>query len=320
MDTVMTTARIYAHKKRREEWGYAILAYERDDKRSYLFQDGKLRAFTKDYCHLLVPAAPDDSMHIARNLKAMLRSTLAAKESTGSSAKEPPKLDLAKLHEIFVTVFPGGLRGEEYASNVRGAAAERRLKRHRDAAVAEAVEAFPKKMLTAAIKNGSHDEVRDLLVSVLSSTDLVTKKQIAPLEKLAAEDLPSLTTSLEQVLYGTGPFEARFERLVHVLERSGETVTWELATAPAALVLSDRHVYVKGTAMKQFAQRLVPTMGWTTTPSGFVYGRLLGMAEELAFWLSENEDAARDFFDVSMLIDTVMKPGNRAELDKKPKD
>lgn len=306
--TTLTMTRLFEHEKRKDEWGYAILAYERDDTRSYLFQDGKLRRFKKSHCHLLVPASPDDGVHISRNLKAMLRSTMASKASAAAAPGAQRRMPPSRAYDAFLQVHPDGLKSADYARDVRGVDAKRRLKRHRDAAVAEATELLSKRAIVKAQKAGAHAEVRDTLVRVLANTDLVTKKQLAPLEKLDDAALPDLVDALARVLHGDGPFEARFERFVHVLERSGESVSWELATAPAALVHPEAQLYVKASAMKLLASRVAPALGFTSTPSGFVYGRLVEIADELVHHLAEVDDLPRDFFDVTAIVETATKP------------
>ncbi len=307
-----STETIYAHAKR-EEWGFCILAYERRDRRGYQFQDGRLRVFKEGYYDMLEPVSPkpEGTPRIISSLKTMLAKSMDARDRALAAKDEQPTVSFDALKKHFLELRPGGFDSDEYKKDVRGseeAGATRRLKRHRDPAIAEAQERLSKKALKAFKKNGGHEEVRQTLVEVLKHTDLVTKKQLEPLQKLDAGFLSHLTDALIALLYGDSPYEARFERFVQVLEASKLDVTWELATAPSALVHPSEHLYVKRTSMNRFTDRFAPKLNLGTQPAGLGYARVREMAIDLVTALSEADLKPVDFLDIAQLVVDTMKP------------
>jgi hypothetical protein len=312
LDTFTTTDTIYAHTKKREAWGFAILAFESDDRRGYQFQDGRLRVFKSGYYDLLeaVHPRPEGTPRIVANLKAMLAKTVDDRVKP-SKASDKAALSFEDLVSVAKELFPEGFKGEEYDTKVRGSEDKRRLKRHRDPAIRDAQERLAK----ASFSKLSPEEARDVLLSVVSLTDLVNAKQIAPLEALPAEHLPELQNGLMHMLYAKGPYEARFERFVQILEKGGGAVSWELATAPSALVFPDEHIWVKVTPMKRFLARFSPTLQLTPRATGFSYSRLVTMGGSLVEGLNNAGIEARDFFDIAHLIGEVTKAPTLSRLD-----
>ncbi len=311
-----STETIYSHAKR-EEWGFAILAYERRDRRGYQFQDGRLRVFKEGYYDMLEPVSPkpEGTPRIISSLKTMLAKSMDARDRAAAAKDEQPTVSFDALVKHFLEVHPGGFDSDAWKSDVRGVEASRRLKRHRDAAIAEAQERLSKKALKKAIKDGEHAGVRDTLLEVLQHTDLVTKKQLEPLQKLDDAFLSHLSESLLSLLYGTSPFEARFERFVQVLEASKLDVTWELATAPSALIHPDEHIYVKRTSMNRFTDCFAPKLNLGTQPAGIGYARIREMTIDLVAALREVELKPVDFFDIAQMVVDTMKPKVLPRLD-----
>lgn len=311
METFATTDTIYTHTKRGEVWGYAILAFESDDRRGYQFQDGRLRVFKVGYYQLIeaVHPKPDGTPRIVANLKAMLAKTVdeRVKPSKGS---DKVALSFDDLVTVAKELFPEGFSGEEYDGKVRGALSKRRLKRHRDAAIADAQERLAKNTFSKL----SPADARETLRDVLALTDLVNAKQLIALATLPSELLQELQESVVAMLYGKGPYEARFERFVQVLERGG-TVSWELATAPSALVQPDSHLWIKVTPMKRFLARFSPTLSLSPRATGFSYSRLVGMGGSLVEGLNSAGLPAADFFDIAHLLSELTKPPILQRLD-----
>lgn len=304
-----STETIYSHAKR-EEWGFCILAYERRDRRGYQFQDGRLRVFKEGYYDMLEPVSPkpEGTPRIISSLKTMLAKSMDARDRALAAKDEQPTVSFDALKKHFLELHPGGFDSDDYKKNVRGDEEGRRLKRHRNAAITEAQERLSKKALKAMIKNGDHEGLRQTLVEVLKHTDLVTKKQLEPLVTLDAGFLPHLSDALVALLYGKSPYEARFERFVQVLEAGKLDVTWELATAPSALVHPDEHLYVKRTSMNRFTDRFAPKLNLGTQPAGLGYARVREMAIDLVTALSEADLKPVDFLDIAQLVVDTMKP------------
>ena len=309
---------IYWHSKR-EEWGFAILAYERMDRRGYQFQDGRLRVFKEGYYELLeaVSPKPEGTQRIIASLKTMLAKSMDARERAASTKDTGPIVTFDALVALFNEVHVGGFASDDYQSNVRGKDAKRRLKRHRNAAIADAQERLTKKAINALAKAEDYEGVRTVLLDVITRTDLVTAKQAEPLKKLEEVFLSHLSDALVAMLYGKGPYEARFERFVQVLEASGLDVTWELASATSALVHPDEHLYVKRTSMNRFCDRFARKPTLSVQPSGLGYAGVRNMAIDLVTALREVELKPIDFLDIAQLITDTMKPnilGRLAEL------
>ncbi|MBW2461195.1 MAG: hypothetical protein JRH11_06080 [Deltaproteobacteria bacterium] len=311
MDTFATTDTVYAHSKKREEWGYAILAFESDDRRGFQFQDGRLRVFKIGYYELLEPVLPkpDGTPRIVSNLKAMLAKTVDERVRPAKPSDKP-----ALGFDAFVTVakdlFPEGFKGDEYDAKVRGSQATRRLKRHRDAAIEDARERLGKASFGALTPAAARDMLRD----VLKATDLVNAKQLAPIDAVPSENLEELQASVLAMLYGTGPYEARFERFAQALEVGGN-VSWELATTPGALVHPDEHLWIKVTPMKRFLARFSPVLSLTPRVTGFTYTRLVAMGASLVEGLNNAGFEASDFFDIAHLLTEITKAPSLQRLD-----
>ncbi len=309
---------IFEHVKRRKEWGMAIMAFERRDRRGYQFQDGELRVFKKGYYDLFEPVKREDvnAQRVVKNLKSMLKQANIAREANLSRrGASVPAVDFTALHAIFIEEYPEGFATEDYLKKVRGRGQKRRIKRHRDAAIADARERLSADALHRMAEAADHGGVRDTLLDVLSKGDFVTKKKLEPLRALAEEDLPTLTRTLRNMLYGTGPYEARFERFVNALGRSGEKVSWSLATAPSALVHPEERFYVKASVSKELVRRYSPNIGWNARPTGWLYGRIAGIAFEIAEQAQEAGDAPSDLLDIAWLVWTVLRPKGRKKLD-----
>ena len=320
LSEMTTSETIYRHKKRGEQWGLAILAFEDGDRRAFQFQDGELRNFKKGYYHLLEPVtpAPSDAPKIVQNLKVMMKKADIIRESAGSPSLMPAAAiaDLSVIRKVFLETYAGGLASEDYAAEIRGNPEKRRLKKHRDAAILDAKEKLSLESIEATRADGGAAAVRDLLLGVLSATDLVTKKSLEPLESLPDALLPALDEHLCGILHGSGPYEARFERFVGVLDRSGTKASWELATAAASLYDPDAHVHVKAGSFRELVDRFSPALRWSARPSGRIYTRLVSLVEDIAASLRAAGDPPRDLHDVSYMVWSVMRPKSRPMLDR----
>ena len=304
-----STEPIYTHTKR-DQWGYAIRAFERDDRRAYLFQDGRLRVFKKGYYDLMQPAAAgaDETQRIVEGLKSMLKNTRAMRAELRAQRGDDSTVTFDAIVGLFREVRPEGFEGEEYQKTVRGRDAKRRLKRHVDPAVADAREKLSREALDALLERGDGRAIRDLLHEVLDGTGFVTSKQLAPLAEVT--DLEAFATALRELLHGDSPVEARFERWVKTLPREA---SWELTTAPGALVRPEDQLFVKASAWTRLIARAAPQVAFSRKPTGYLYGRLVGVAEQLVRELRDAKVPPADFFDVHHLVCLM----TRADLQKR---
>ncbi|MDX1747651.1 MAG: hypothetical protein R3324_17080, partial [Halobacteriales archaeon] len=108
---------LYKHVKR-PQWGVAILAWEKEGKRAYQFEDGRLRKFKKGYYSLMKPTED-----VERAPEAVIRDLEDAVEA--NKGKDPPEVLEAVASfedqvELFITMYPKGFQDEEWIEDHRG--------------------------------------------------------------------------------------------------------------------------------------------------------------------------------------------------------
>lgn len=304
-----STEPIYTHTKR-DEWGYAIRAFESADRRAYQFEDGQLRVFKKGYYDLMQPASAgtDETRRIVESLKSMVKKASAVRAEMRPRGVDDSVITFDALVGLFREVQPQGFDGDEYQATVRGRGAERRLKRHVDPALTVAREKLSREALSELLARGDVRGVRDVLHEVLDRTGFVTKKLLTPLAEVA--NLDAFAKGLFELLHGGGPVETRFELWLKTLPSDA---SWELATAPGALVSPEDQLFVKASVWKLLTARAAPQVGFSRKPSGYLYGRLVGLAEQLVRQLRDADVPPADFFDVHHLVCVV----TRADLQKR---
>lgn len=301
--------RLYQHTKRKQ-WGLAVLAWERDGKRGYQFEDGELRVFAEAFYKLLQEAeCPPDQ---AARLLAKLGRQSGAK--TGDAKAKERQLTFEEQLQVFLTEYPEGFASPAWKDDHRGEGAPRRLKRHRDAAAADAQEQLSKEALDDLIAAGDHAEVARRLAEVVHGTDLVTRAQAEPV----AQATPSreLSVGLRDMLYGSGDYEPRFDEFCRlVLEAGRKQLSWPLTTAVAALVLPHAHVAVRPTVLAKQSQWAYPRLRYSSKPEGKVYTRVLTMAITVRDALIGAGHAPKDLLDVYDFMLVTLRPAAGKILD-----
>jgi hypothetical protein len=295
--------RLYQHSKRKQ-WGFAVLAWERDGKRGYQFEDGELRVFTKEYYGMLAEAeCPPDQA--ARLLAKLGRQSGAGKGGDGK-AKER-QLTFQEQLQVFLAEFPEGFAGKRWKDEHRGEGVPRRLKRHRDFAVAEAAELLSAEALDELIAAGNHAEVARRLGEVVNGSDLVTRAQAEPIVR--ATPSPDLSKGVRELLYGGGELEARFDEMCRVLLEAGrKQLSWPLVTAVPAVVRPDAHVAVRPTVLGKQSQWAHPRLRWAAKPEGKAYARILAMAITVRDALTGAGHAPKDLLDVYDFMHVTLRP------------
>src|SRR5690606_1096467 len=121
----------------RTEWGLAILAWERDGKRAYQFEDGKLRVFKAGYYELIheVDRSMGEASAVVADLNRQLGRSENRREREKAGVEGKALLSFDEQVEIFCHMYPGGFQDEAWLRDVRGQEVPRRLKRHRDQAI-----------------------------------------------------------------------------------------------------------------------------------------------------------------------------------------
>ena len=289
-NTAETT--VYKHEHR-PRWGLAILAWEGRDKRRYQFQDGKLRTFKRGYYEMLAPVA-DVEDDVLRDLRSMLRTS---RHFRGEQRKPAAKID--DQLETFRATYPDGFADAKYRSDVRGEGESRIKKAHRDPVIAAARAALSRDALGAKIEAADFAGARDALLGVLRKTSLVPLKDAKLVEAVGDDALEPVIRALHGVLHAEGSFAMRFDVWVKALrEALGKNPSWQLATAPLALVHPDVHLLVRPTVLRRQAKRLDPAISHTTKPNGVLYDRYRTMASVLRTRLEQAGMPPRDMIDV----------------------
>lgn len=297
--------RLYRHTSK-PQWGLALLAWERDGKRAYQFEDGKLRVFKEGYFQLLEPVdRPADETEVAiRELNTKLGRKRAAKRN----GRTEPAIPLSKQIDLFVHLYADGFEGDDWVSDKRGVDVENALKRHREPVMKRARELFTKERLLAAAEDNALSLIEDI-AEIIESTDLVTKAQTRGLSRATEPLARRVAAALHEVLYGEGEMTLRFERYVGSLGRAiGKKASWQLATLIPALVDPATHICVKPSAMKTQAVWMAPSLVIGKTPSGAIYTRILEMVAVLVEKLTAAGHKPRDLMDVYDFMWTTLRP------------
>ncbi len=297
--------RLYQHTKRKQ-WGLAVLAWERDGKRGYQFEDGELRVFAKEFFGLLAEAeCPPDQA--SRLLAKLGRQSGVGKGGDGKGSKDA-QLTFAEQLRVFLTEHPEGFAGARWKEEHRGEGVPRKLKRHRDFMVAEAARLLSREALDELAAAGDHAEVARRLAEVVSGSDLVTRAQVEPVAR--ATPSPQLTQGVRELLYGRGELEARFDELCRVLLEAGrKQLSWPLVTAIAAAVLPNEHVAVRPTVLPKQAQWAQPRLRFASKPDGKAYARILGMVLTVRDALAGAGHPPKDLLDVYDFMVVTLRPG-----------
>lgn len=291
---------LYTHSTR-PQWGLAILAWEGRDKRRYQFQDGKLRTFKKGYYELMEPVdeLDADARKTVRDLKTMLgaaRHRFVEDMHGAAETAQAPTVTLDQQIAYFQTLYPEGFADPKYLAEVRGEGDARRKKRHRDAAIAEAREKLERSALET--RGGI-----DRLVEVLGNTDLVPPKDVKMLESIPEGKEPVLRDALRDLLWGDEAYQQRFRRWIDsIAEATGQRPSWQLATAPSALVHPEEHVCVRPTALRAQAKTVAPDLRYRAKPHARLYDQFLSVASIVKTRLEQKELPPRDMVDVYELV------------------
>ena len=295
---------LYRHCKR-EDWGLAVVVWERDGKRGYRFEGGRERTFKEGYYHFFEPvAAVDDA---AERLLASLIPEPTADPAAARRARRAAVPTLSELVEVFHEEYPGGFGDPLWVSRVRGEGVSRRAKRHRQAAIAAAAERLGKDVLDGLLAAGDASEVVRRALAVLEATDLVTKAQLRPLR--TAAPTMDLARALRDLVHEPDVDGSHFDRLVRLLGRAPEgKPSWPLLTALRALVDPKGDVFVRSSVFRSMAEVITPSLSRRVRPHGGYYNRCVAMARDLRDQLAAMGEPARDLLDVHDFIWTVCRP------------
>lgn len=252
--------RLYMHSKRKQ-WGFAVLAWEKEGKRGYQFEDGEMRVFAERF-YLFLEEAECPPEQAARLLAKLGRAS-GAKDGKGDERK----LTFDEQVQVFLEEYPDSFAGSDWKTQHRGEGSSRRLKRHRDSAAADAQEQLSREALDELIAAGEHAEILKRITEIVHATDLVTRAQAEPVSR--AKPSAALSLGLRDLLYGTGDYEPRFDEYCRLLLEAGrKQLSWPLASSIPALVQPEAHVAVRPTVLAKQAQWAYPRLRYSTKPEG----------------------------------------------------
>jgi hypothetical protein len=300
----------------RPNWGLAILAYEDDDKKAFQFEDGKVRLFKNEYLQLLqaVDTPVDQS---ARTLARLGNQT---EESTDSKATKSKGQVLPIDAQImyFSEKYPDGFAGAAWQAKHRGVGVKRRLKRHRNPAIAEAQEFLNHDEMSRLMQAGEHAQIVARLVVTLEGCDLVSKKMASDVAVVYEERAIPLVQALFVLLHGTEQSLAvRFERWYTELQRvcHGKP-SFSLATAPLALAKPEEHICVRRACFLRQAAWMAPRLASERAITGRNYQRWVEMAAQMRSVLDEAGLQVGDNLDIHDFISETMAPKSMARASE----
>lgn len=304
---------VYQHVNK-PAWGIAVIAWERDDKRGYMFESRELRVIKDGYYHLMLEVDVSADRAAALFAAARTATTKAATVQTASRKTSRRHISVEEQFDYFLREFPGGFAGDKWKTEHR-AGPGRTLKRHRDAAIVSSAEALSEARLTDGLA-GDATAALAAVAKVLSATDLVPTAKARRFAEIRAESASAVVAALRDVLWSE-PTEGQplFNHWVAaVAAATGESPSWTLATALPALARPEECVCVRKTAFAAQALSLAPRLQLGDRPSQLLYQRALAMAVRVTERARARDIAPTDLLDVHDFIRFSLSPRARAAI------
>lgn len=305
-ETATPDVAFYRHS-RQPGWGIGLIVWERDGKRGYKFEDGQLRIIAEPYYKLLEPAenpSPDSP----------LMAELQKLRSADGSVENANRMTFEEQRAVFVAQYPEGFVGEEWRKAYRGRREGRRLKRHREGAIAEAQELLSAQALDDVIAGQKWRELQKGLASILATTDLVSRANVEPFRRGVAGE--PFVVALRDALWGEGDFDTRFTELCRQMSMLWSRVPWTMATALLALVHPKDHICVKPSVFVKQADCSPITVRPSKQPTPRAYAAYLEMARQLRTLLSDTGLPPHDLWDIHDFIWVTQRPAAADVLAK----
>ena len=307
-----TRPTLFIHKKRRE-WGRALLVWERNEKRGYLFEDGQEKVMARGFYGLM-----EEIEVSAEELAALQKRLGVTPDRSVSRSASKPSLTFPEQLQVFRTLYPQGFQGDAWQAKFRGAEGVRRIKRHRTAAIVEVQQRLEHKKVSALLHQQQHEKFWHMAAEVLCHTDLVPTAVSGKLQAVNAEQARLLAQNLADLLHGPGPFEGRFDGFARSVKASLRLPSWQLVTAPLALLNPDEHFCVRPASLRDQVKQMAPGVTLERWPSSIQYNTLLALARQVREKLLAAEQAPRDLFDVYDFVRVTTSPSARRSLGARP--
>jgi hypothetical protein len=303
---------LYRHTKK-HEWGLALLAWERDGKRAFRFEDGEVRIFKEGYYGLLeeVDRPADRTTEIVAKIDR--EHGVSSRRRAGT--KEPEQeITFDEQLEVFLAEFPGGFESAAWVEQHRGGGAGRRLKRHRDSAIDDARRQLGADALRELIDASDFAAVRQRAIDVLEATDLVTRAQIKPLSDSAGDQ--RIADALFELLHGERDIEERFDKFCHAVAQSSRKMpSWPLITALVGLIDPQEHLCIRPSVFATQAKWMAPSLQLGKQPKGSIYTRFVEMAKTILENLRGAGQKPRDLLDVYDFVWFTLRPAAMETLE-----
>jgi len=284
---------------RRSDWGLAVLSHELDGKRHYLFQDGQKRALASGFDEMMKRVeAPTLEQHAAY---ARLQKLVGPRGQARGADSEAFATQLEQLRKA----YPGGLSGQKWEDEVRGSSGEKAL--GRDAAIALAREELSRGRLETLMSARQFDKVWATVVTVLQKSGLVPASQLRM--NVSSERVHDLAVAVCGLLSDSAPSPERFDRFVTVLtSAAGRIPTWEVVTAPSALLHPREHVLVELSYFRRQLKANGSRRALPPRPTGSAYAVALAHTRALVTKLTEHGEAPRDLLEVRDFMAVTLGP------------
>jgi hypothetical protein len=309
---------VFYQHQRRPEWGAALIAWEKPDQRGYLFEDGTLRVIARPFYRLLAITDGDRE----RLVQAFRRYLSELKPDASQVPLGRMGMDTVSLDQqlcLFLADFPGGFTGKSWLKKVRGPLGARPLKRHRNAAIAQAAEIFSEARLDAALQSGEHAALVDEARAMVGKTDLVTKRDLATLDTIARRADAAFTRAVKGLIHppqtDTPTLRERFDIYATELRRVlGSFPGWALASALPALARPEELLCVRQKGWAKQARWMQRRLFATRHPNGSDYQSVVELAEQVARGLTDLGAPPRDLMDVADFVQMTTLPSAERRL------
>ena len=296
---------LYRHSQK-PEWGLALLAWERNSRRAYQFEDGKLRKIREGYYDLLDPIDPDEVPTTA--VLANLQAAIKALQGGSDQKVQKAVCTFEQQLQLFTKLYPEGFQDPKWIDDKRGSADGSSLKRHREPSLEAAREALDPSRAASLIEEGRHAELTESILDVLAGTNLVPLSHVKSLRRLDEEESAEYAEVVFDLVHGEDPLEDRFRRYLKMLTRFlGGRPSWRTSTALLALTHPHEEVAVRRSAFIRQAGNIAPTGTYTRKPkvTSYLSFRRVALGAKTRLEAAGHEPA--DLLDVHDFIWTTLR-------------
>lgn len=308
---------LFKHVKR-PEWGLAVIAWERDGKRAYLFDSGMVKVLAEPFYRFMKPVEQSENEHTA--LLDRLAGQLdhgGERVSARAGSSSISHFTLEEQVSLFRSEFPDGFESDAWLKKMRGVNATRRLKRHRNAAIEDITQKLSAEQLQQYVESNQAEEGWQQVCECLEATDLVPGAQLTALRNRLSRGTVEGLACLSRLIHAPADADIApvFDEFVQTLRKIlGKAPGWELTTAALALSKPGVHVCVRRSGFQKQAEWYMPQLHITKNPSAVTYAGFLNMAHSLNDKLAEAGLAPVDLLDVHDFIKQTTSPSAQQRM------